>query len=322
MVFLLSLLIASCETMKSSKPIMPVKEYEKMIVGRLDANYIGTANCLKACHYHDRLKDNFDASTMGAQMSPQSGMPVVDCESCHGPGSLAVEGITPEAVAEAQKKGKQIACKSETLIDIKSLPAGARTLICLKCHSANATFNLHNWFISSHAQNDVSCDDCHNVHKGADLIVSPKETAAMCYRCHEEVKAEFTLPSHHPVKEGKLFCTDCHDPHGSVTVRNLKKETVKETCAQCHAEKEGPFVFEHADVTENCLTCHNSHGSPNNNLLITRVPFLCLQCHQGHPPTGDAAEKAHIYTRCTDCHPTIHGTDVPSYFFKNGRFNR
>lgn len=309
---------------------MPVKEYEKMIVGRLDANYIGTANCLKACHYHDKLKDNFDASTMGAQMSPQSGMPAVDCESCHGPGSLAVEGITPEAVVEAQKEGKQISCKHETLIDIKTLPAGARSLICLKCHSANATFNLHNWSVSSHALNEVSCDDCHNVHKGPDLVVSPRETAAMCYRCHEEVKAEFTLPSHHPVKEGKLFCTDCHDPHGSIAVRNLRKDTIKETCGLCHAEKEGPFVYEHADVTENCLTCHNSHGSPNNNLLVTRVPFLCLQCHQGHPPNnpftpGDPIAneewKAHIYTRCTDCHPTIHGTDVPSRG-GTGRFTR
>ena len=99
------LFVLGCESLKAAKPIMPVKEYERMIVGRLDANYIGTANCLAACHYHDQIKQYFDASTMGTQLSEKSGMPLVDCESCHGPGSLAVEDITPEKVAEDAKAG-------------------------------------------------------------------------------------------------------------------------------------------------------------------------------------------------------------------------
>ena len=88
----LSLLIPvfGCETLKASKPIIPMKEYEALIVGRLDANYVGTRNCLSACHVHDKIRTDFDASTMGAQLSRKSGMPTVDCESCHGPGSLAI----------------------------------------------------------------------------------------------------------------------------------------------------------------------------------------------------------------------------------------
>ena len=88
---LLMLVIAGCKSMKDSRPIMPIDEYEKLLVGRLDANYVGTNNCLMACHAHDDLRRDFEGSTMGAQMSPDSGMPLVDCESCHGPGSLAVE---------------------------------------------------------------------------------------------------------------------------------------------------------------------------------------------------------------------------------------
>ncbi len=30
--------LAGCETLKSSKAIIPMKEYERMIAGRLDAN--------------------------------------------------------------------------------------------------------------------------------------------------------------------------------------------------------------------------------------------------------------------------------------------
>lgn len=318
------LILAGCETMKTSKPIMPIKEYEKMIVGRLDADYVGNARCLSACHSHDKINRDFEASTMGAQLSKKSGMPIVDCESCHGPGSLAIEGITPEKVEQDKKEGKETKCKYETLIDYKNLPPQALSLICLKCHTANATFNLHNWNANVHAINDVSCSDCHKVHKGPDLIVSPKETAEMCYKCHQEVRAEFSLPSHHPLREQRVFCTDCHDSHGGVlTEKLLRKNTIKEQCTQCHIEKEGPFVFEHAEATENCSTCHSHHGSINNNLLVVREPFLCLQCHEGHRISSSSTEerKAAFYTRCTDCHSQIHGTDIPSASGE-GRFTR
>ena len=73
------LFAGGCNSLKGSKPIAPIREYEKMIVGNLQADYVGTQNCLAACHVHDRLKQYFDASTMGAQLRKESGMPLVDC---------------------------------------------------------------------------------------------------------------------------------------------------------------------------------------------------------------------------------------------------
>ncbi|MEJ2314354.1 MAG: DmsE family decaheme c-type cytochrome [Nitrospirota bacterium] len=322
---LLMVALAGCESLKRAEPIIPIKEYEKMIVGRFDANYVGTDNCLSACHFHDKLRKDFEASTMGAQMSGKTGMPIVDCESCHGPGSLAIEGITKEKVQEDAAKGIQTACDYKTFIDINSLPAPARSLICLKCHTANATFNLHNWNTSEHAINDVSCSDCHQIHAGPDLIVKPRETYQMCYGCHQEIRVEFSMPNHHPVPEGKITCIDCHDAHGAAAEKMLRQDSVKATCTQCHAEKEGPFLFEHADLTEECTACHEQHGSVNSFLLKQSDPFLCLQCHAGHPHdstiTFDAEQKAAFYTRCTDCHSTMHGTDIPSVS-GSGRFTQ
>jgi DmsE family decaheme c-type cytochrome len=309
------LFAAGCAALKESRPILPIKEYEKMIAGRLDADYVGTDNCLKACHVHDKMRRDFELSTMGVQLSRESGLPLVNCESCHGPGSLAIEGLTPERILADQKAGKKTACDFKTFIDLKNLPAPAKSLICLKCHTANATFNLHNWNAGAHAVADVSCSDCHDVHAGHNLKVRLRDTAAMCERCHEDIQVAFTLPNHHPVPEKKVFCTDCHDPHGGSTEKSLRKDTVKATCTQCHTEKEGPFVYEHADLTEDCRTCHTPHGSVNNNLLILREPYLCLQCHPTHPsnPSMTTAEnKRAFYTRCTDCHSQIHGSDLPS----------
>ena len=308
--------LAGCQSVKASRPILPMKEYEKMIAGRLDANYIGTRTCLAACHYHDNIRRDFEASTMGAQLSRKSGLPIVDCESCHGPGSLAVEGLTPEKVEQDARQGKQAGCDFKTLINIKALPSQAQSLICLKCHTANATFNLHNWSAGAHAISDVSCSDCHKLHSGPDLKVRKKDIEVMCETCHQEIRAEFSLPSHHPVPERKIFCNDCHDPHGTDSDRLLRASTVKETCTQCHAEKEGPFVFEHADLTEDCGNCHSPHGSVSNNLLKVSEPFLCLQCHDPHGVVTEGVpvleRKGGVYTRCTDCHSQIHGSDLPS----------
>jgi len=319
--------IGGCADLKKSKPILPIREYEKMIVGDLHADYVGTQNCLAACHEHDRLRLFFDASTMGVQLKKDSGMPLVDCESCHGPGSLAVKGLTSELVETNARQGIKTACDFNTLIDLKNLPATAQSLTCLKCHTANATFNLHNWNAGLHAVNEVSCFECHDIHAGPDLKVTPLASGKLCFSCHQAAQAQFSLPSHHPIKEGRVFCVDCHNPHGGFADRDLLQDSVKETCVQCHPDKRGPFLYEHADVVEDCLNCHSPHGSVNSMLLNAREPFLCLQCHEGHrinQETGGtiSAERARaFYTRCTDCHSTIHGSDVPS-ISGGGRFIR
>ena len=322
--------INGCADLKDSRPILPIREYEKMIVGNLNADYVGTENCLAACHEHDQVKLFFDASTMGIQLQKDSGLPLVDCESCHGPGSLAIKDLSKELVEEKAGQGIKVECNFKTLIDLKNLPATAQPLICLKCHTANATFNLHNWNAGDHAINEVSCFDCHDVHASPDLKVTPLTSGKLCFNCHQAAQAQFAMPSHHPLKEGRVFCIDCHNAHGGIAGKDLFQDSVKETCVQCHAEKRGPFLYEHADVTENCLNCHSPHGSVNKRLLNQREPFLCLQCHEGHSiyTSGDDGggsilmdRSRALYTRCSDCHSSVHGSDVPSTT-GNGRFTQ
>jgi DmsE family decaheme c-type cytochrome len=309
---LAAFLIGGCVSkLKETKPIVPVKEYEKLLFGKLTADYVGNQNCLKGCHTHDKLALDFKASTMGDQLvQSSSGMMIVDCESCHGPASELMDAI---AGLDVKKNEAEIMkAHRENLLDYRTLPAGAKTLICLKCHTNNATFNIHNWNGSSHAANQVTCSNCHPIHAGADLVAQPREVASLCLGCHIDVSAQFSLPSHHPIKEGRIYCSDCHEPHGSSNPSNLRGITQKETCGRCHPEKVGPFLFEHGDVTEECTNCHNQHGSVNNNLLKLRGPFLCKQCHPEHRiGNDDLAPKAMSFTRCTDCHSMVHGSDTP-----------
>ncbi len=309
-VFAASILIVACTdiaTLRSSRPIAPVRDYEKMLVGNLEANYIGDENCLAKCHTHDKLFTDFKHSIHGDQISEDTGLPLVNCESCHGPGSLAVERIENNT------------CDFKTLLPIDEFPSQAQSMLCLKCHSAASTPNLSNWNGSAHALNGVSCFDCHDLHQGKDQKVSRQDQLSLCSGCHMQIKMEFSQFSHHPVPEGKMACTDCHDPHNSTNRASLKGVTAKAACVRCHMEQQGPFVYEHADVTEECTTCHRPHGSPNDPLLEVAQPFLCMQCHSGHhglrSPAGTLSSpsmKQAFFTRCTDCHSAIHGTDIPS----------
>lgn len=314
--FGLTILVACTDasSLRSDQPILPVREYERLIVGRLDSDYIGNESCLAKCHKHDKILRDFDMSVHGEQVDAATGLPLVNCESCHGPGSLAVE--------QASEKGR---CDTSTFLKIADLPAPAQSLICLKCHSTVSTANLQHWNSSSHATSDVSCLDCHKLHQGPQQKVSSRDMAALCFGCHINVRNEYQQLSHHGVPEDKIACVDCHNPHGSVQDNLLNGSTVKETCTRCHMQYQGPFVYEHADLNENCINCHRPHGSPSDPLLALPQPSLCLQCHSGHlsstmapslGPSGGSdqhAFKKAFFGRCTDCHSAIHGSDIPSF---------
>lgn len=145
----------------------------------------------------------------------------------------------------------------------------------------------------------------------------------LCFSCHKEQQTQFHQPAHHPIVEGKMECSGCHNPHGGAR-GNLKEESINQTCFKCHAEMEGPYVFEHPPVEEDCTICHRPHGSPQNYLLQQSQPFLCLKCHPGpHSRSstfsnGDTPSTTsripNYYWQCTSCHTRPHGSDRHSAF--------
>ncbi len=309
----LALAVVGCAALKESRPGWPIKEYEKIIAGRLDADYVGTDRCVTKCHTHDQLASDFRLSIHGEQVSAETKLPLVNCESCHGPGSLAIAGIKNET------------CDFKTLIPL-TIPAGAQSLTCLKCHAGQSLANLSGWSASRHAAADVSCWNCHKLHKGPGQKIKKSEIAAACLSCHEEKRTLFNLSSHHPVLEGKMTCSDCHDPHGTSNDHDLRQATVRNSCVGCHMEKQGPFVYEHANLSLDCTNCHDPHGSTNRRLTKYAQPFLCLQCHNGHNSGTHLGlktpyDKAVFFTNCSSCHSAIHGSDLKG-FRNDDRFTR
>ena len=209
---------------------------------------------------------------------------------------------------------------------------------CYECHT-----NITRSFPSSpHARihapdgsmkGQAGCESCHgpgsrHIAAGGGrgkFIVNPGKEPAACLTCHLQTHAEFRLPQHHPVLEGKLNCTQCHDPHGSDIFKakgtGLAMSRLNESCASCHREQSRPRVYEHDAMREGCTVCHSPHGSVNAKMLIERDANLCLKCHAQVPFAGTSGvlyiglvEHSSKVSRGTcwsaGCHSAVHGSNV------------
>jgi DmsE family decaheme c-type cytochrome len=256
------------------------------------ATFVNDKAVCAECHDEDMedYAQTVHARTFGH--GPKGALQSLECESCHGPRSAHVKKQTVKTKMSAEQY----------------------SAACLQCHEGGK--RMH-WKNSLHPAADVNCVSCHSVKKkrsSTALLAKPDE-ATLCMTCHTNVKSELRRASHHPVREDKMTCSDCHNSHGSPAKDLLKAATVNETCFACHQEKRGPFLFEHAPVRENCANCHTPHGSNNPSLLEAKASFGCLQCHTygGHINLPRYNRTSNPYGQgCVNCHVTQHGSNSPS----------
>jgi len=229
------------------------------------------------------------------------------CESCHGPSREHTE--FPREIANFHF-GQDSKNTTEE-----------QNGQCLNCHENQ---NRTGWHASEHEANDVGCASCHQIHVSQDKVLHESTQAEVCYSCHLEKKSGQLMRSRHPIREGKMSCGSCHNPHGSGGEHELIKLTTNDTCYECHAEKRGPYLYEHAPVVEDCAICHDAHGTPQPAMLVERPPFLCQECHSEsfHPAYvpgssdlpgggGDYIGKL-VSHSCLNCHQRVHGSNHPA----------
>lgn len=266
-----------------------------------------------------------------AQEAARAEIDIADCRSCH---EAAVKVI--EATRHSSVEGRCQACHQGVREHLKSLtdsgePTGIAYIkkqpvqqtndACESCHDKARPAQFQG---SPHDRRGVGCTSCHSVHgfKSERTLFRTTHESQTCYGCHPAVRARMNRVSHHPVREGAMQCSSCHDVHGS-NPKLVAADWVNETCYQCHAEKRGPFLWEHAPSRDSCLNCHEPHGSNHRGLLVNKPPYLCQRCHLNtlhaavlydgrDTPRGAAPTAFGTGRACTNCHRSIHGTNAPS----------
>ncbi len=270
------------------------------------ATYVGSKAC-EACH--EERVEAFQANVHHqAELDGSLVADHVGCEGCHGPGSLHAE-------AEGDEKDPRF----HTIRNFKNMKPDEASAVCQTCHKTGEQFY---WAHSTHARNNVMCQDCHTIHsaksQGQHGLLKATTATDLCIRCHQDKHATLARSAHMPLREGGMTCYDCHNPHGSVGPHMIRAASNTELCTTCHMDKRGPFLWEHPPVPEDCVNCHLPHGSNNDKVLAAKRPFLCQRCHIAtrHPSTlydlPDLVSNRLANRSCTNCHSQIHGSNHPS----------
>jgi DmsE family decaheme c-type cytochrome len=271
-------------------------------------------------------------TTDAAPAHPATSFDITECQTCHADQFTSFNHTYHAKVANscanchgdvaAHAKAVQSGEGTGPIISFKKLAPKDVNERCLTCHDKARQAKWHG---GMHERRGLSCVSCHSIHsfKSERAQLKSARESDTCFGCHTNVRAQSLRASRHPVREGKMGCASCHDPHDATTPKMIRAQTVNELCYTCHTEKRGPFLWEHAPVRENCMNCHQPHGSNHDKLMVASLPFLCQRCHSPtrHPGTlydlnatlaGPNPSNRAVEHACRNCHQSVHGSNAPS----------
>lgn len=232
---------------------------------------VGSATCI-ACHDGRTASDKreFDRGVHRA----------IDCETCHGPGSLHVRAV---------------GLGSGSIDNPARLPFAASMAVCATCHAEH----LDGFSGTAHAAREAaSCHECHDVHKqGAMRFTTPNRTllgqegyALTCGECHATQVLDYAASV--KARSNVLTCAVCHDMHRPATF--VADPADNAMCIRCHQSAAlgftsteivdlhtGPFhpVDPAGSGASRCTACHlpplaaaNQARGPHDHSLMTIPP--------------------------------------------------
>ena len=229
------------------------------------------------CH-STGLAKNLDAATNSFSTTWSSD--AVDCEACHGPGSLhatapttARLGLAAEARTWVFADGARIA---------QRVPAGtadAEIDVCAQCHSRRTQFS------DAYAPGDSFLDAFRPALLDAGLYHADGQILDEVYEYGSFLQSRMYAAG--------VTCTDCHDPHsGQLRV------TGNDLCAACHLASafDTPEHHRHA-AGENGSQCVDCHMGERTYMLVD-----ARRDHSFRVPRPDLSAQLGVPNACNGCH--------------------
>lgn len=216
---------------------------------------------------HNGLTKNVKGSVNKYRFIPSG----IDCERCHGPGSVHVK-----------EKLAGIIVDTSRLIDYSIVHPGKLSIdlqneLCQRCHLQGVTVlnDNNNW---------------------ADFRPGMKLNKVLNVFLPEyENQTKFLMASHverlklsQCFQSGGLSCISCHNPH--VSVINTSAVQFNHTCSGCHSEGDEIICSEEMEIREqknnNCVNCH----MPKSGSID--IPHVAITDHKIRILTNDTEEDS------------------------------
>lgn len=245
----------------------------------------------------------------------------IDCERCHGPGSIHVHKIQRGEITDTSKY------IDYSIVNPAKLPIDRQFDICMRCHLQgnavlvnNASFfdfrpgMKLNQFIQVFLPRYTDSKENFIMASHADRL---KQSQCFIQSLKKRKNSNSLKPY-----QGALTCVTCHNPHISVTVTQSDKFNT--VCNSCHntngissklctsAEFKKAKQF-HKEHSLNCVNCHmppsGSKDIPHVSIHdhFIRIPekqssskktshqFLSLVCINDSNPSAETRAKAYLY---------------------------
>ncbi len=243
------------------------------------------------------------------------------CLGCHSD-KISAKGYA----ASVHGKNACTSCHVE-IVDIASHMKGETKIVkvrCERCHKKEAS----EYFASVHAQNNVSCADCHtNVHTHTYWKKDKRVVVAKCIQCHDK-EAVYQNSIHGKAvaagNQDSAACNDCHNLHDIKALGNDNEHRAFHTkvCLKCHADKK---LMERNHVTTVAVESYmDSYHGKNYRLGYPNRVAGCADCHTAHSvlPRDDpksSVNPANLAKMCAQCHPKA--TPQFAKFYPHGEHN-
>lgn len=222
----------------------------------------------------------------------------IDCERCHGPGSIHVQQKLAGNIVDT---ATQI---DYTIVNPKKLPYDLQVDVCQRCHlQGNAVLKPGKGFTDFKPGMKLSnyMTVFQPVYTDDDQFIMASHAerlkASSCFiesnkrglRVNKKNYTNAVLPN---VNTSSLTCISCHDPHRSVRV--TANVQFNNACRSCHNAKQSlnectETILNRKKVADNCVGCH----MPKSGSID--IPHVRITDHRiqvrGKKPINTSSEK-------------------------------